>query len=109
MPNGLRQDREDFVELAKVYKQLNAPLGSVGRNSLKFANLAITSDDATYGKYLRQIGDITVARDTLATQIKAVLNGTAFQKSKGEGHNDDLVESAKRLIAQVRDLASPGR
>ena len=109
LPNGLRQDREDFVELAKVYKQLNAPLGSVGRNSLKFANLAITSDDATYGKYLRQIGDITVARDTLATQIKMVLNGTAFQKSKGERNNDDLVESAKQLIAQVKDLASPGR
>jgi hypothetical protein len=109
LPNGLRDGRDDFVELAKVYKQLNAPLGSVGRNSLKFANLAITSDDATYGKYLRQIGDITVARDTLATQIKAVLNGAAFQKSKGERHNDDLVESAKQLIAQVKDLASSGR
>ena len=108
LPHGLRDGPEDFVELGKVYKQLNAPLGSVGRNSLKFANRAITSDDVTYGKYLKQIGDITAARDQLATEIKTLLNAAVFQKSKGE-HQDDLVERAKRLIEQVEDLASPGK
>jgi hypothetical protein len=106
-PHELREGREDFVELAKVYKQLNAPLGSVGLHSLKIANRAITGDDKTYGKYLKQIGDITVARDQLAAQIKTVLNGAAFGKSEGEHWDDDLVERAKRLIDQVEDLASP--
>jgi hypothetical protein len=47
LPKGQREDLDDFVELARVYKQLNALLGSVGRNTLKFANRSITSDDAT--------------------------------------------------------------
>jgi hypothetical protein len=109
LPRGLGEGGEDFVELARVYKQLNAPLGSVGLNSLKISNRAITSDDTTYAKYLKQIGDITVARDQLATQIMTVLNAAAFKKSKGELHDDDLVERAKRLIDQVEDLASPGK
>ena len=109
LPHQLRDGREDFAELAKVYKQLNAPLGSLGRNSLKFANRAITSDDTTYRKYLKQIGDITVARDQLAAQINTVLNAAAFEKSLGERENEDLVERAKRLIDQVEDLARRGK
>ncbi|HSV24826.1 MAG TPA: hypothetical protein VLJ17_17560 [Xanthobacteraceae bacterium] len=109
LPHQLRDGREDFAELAKVYKQLNAPLGSLGRNSLKFANRAITSDDTTYRKYLKQIGDITVARDQLAAQINTVLNAAAFEKSVGERENEDLVERAKRLIDQVEDLARRGK
>jgi arylsulfatase A-like enzyme len=103
---ALRDGGEDFVELARAYKQLNAPLGSVGRNSLKFANRSIVSDDATYSKYLKQIGDITVARDQLVVQIKAVLNGTASKKSMGDDR-EALIERAKQLIDQVEDLASP--
>jgi len=104
LPKGTEDD--DFVELARVYKQLNAPLGSVGVNSLKFANRSITGDDVTYGKYLKTIGDITATRDQLAAQFKTVLNGAAFGKSKGEHENDHLIERAKRLIDQVEDLAS---
>ena len=47
LPKGQREDLDDFVELARVYKRLNALLVSVGRNTLKFANRSITSDDAT--------------------------------------------------------------
>jgi hypothetical protein len=104
LPKGTEDD--DFVELARVYKQLNAPLGSVGVNSLKFANRSITGDDVTYGKYLKTIGDITATRDQLAAQFKTVLNGAAFGTSKGEHENDHLIERAKRLIDQVEDLAS---
>ena len=103
LPKGQREDLDDFVELARVYKQLNAPLGSVGRNSLKFANRSITSDDATYGKYLKTIGDITAARDELAAQIKAVLNGAALS---GAHEGGSLIERAKKLIGQVEQLAS---
>jgi hypothetical protein len=112
LPNRLREGEEDFVELARVYKQLNAPLGSVGLNSLKISNRAITSNDSTYVKYLKQIGDITVARDQLAAQIRTVLNGAAFGNSKGahEGDGNDLVERAKRIIDLVEDMASsPGK
>jgi len=37
LPSGIRQGRENFVELAEVYKQLNAPLGELGRASMVYA------------------------------------------------------------------------
>ncbi len=40
LPHSLRGN-ENFLELAEVYKQLNAPLGSVGLNSLVYANRSI--------------------------------------------------------------------
>ena len=106
LPQGIRQRREDFVELARVYKQLNAPLGLLGRKSLVYANQSITSDDATYGRYLRKIGDITNERDALANQIKAALDGAAFgNRPVGEGTEDGLGNRARALIGRVEDLA----
>ena len=62
LPQGIRQRREDFIELADSYKQLNAPLGLLGRKSLVYANRSVTSDDASYMRYLVKIGDITAQR-----------------------------------------------
>src|SRR5262249_54826203 len=93
------------IELAQTYKQLNAPLGSVGRNSLVYANRSIISDDVTYGKYLTKIGDITARRDALANEIKSALNAAAFgNKSVGERNGDELAEQARKIIDQLEDL-----
>ena len=59
LPRGIRQRRENFVELAEVYKQLNAPLGKLGRASMKYANRSVTDVDTAYARYLAKIGDIT--------------------------------------------------
>ena len=97
-----------FVQLAEVFKQLNAPLGSVGRNSLVFANRSVTGNDASYMRYLVKIGDITAQRDSLAAQIKAALNGAAFNHQPvGEGSEDSLSHRARALIDRVEDLAEP--
>jgi hypothetical protein len=106
LPQGIRQRREDFIELAEAYKQLNAPLGKLGRKSLVFANRSVTSDDATYARYLTKIGDITAKRDALAGQIKTALNGAAFNHQPvGEGTEDGLGHRARNLIDRVEDLA----
>jgi hypothetical protein len=105
LPDGISHRSEDFIELARDYKQLNAPLGSVGRNSLVYAHRSITSDDATYAKYLAKIGDITTRRDALASQIKTALDDAAFgNKSVGEHDGDELAERARKIIDQVQDL-----
>ena len=106
LPDGIQDRTEDFVELARLYKQLNAPLGSVGMNSLVFANRSIISDDTTYGNYLATIGSITANRDALAGQIKAVLDNAAFaNKPVNERTEDGLGAQARRIIDQVEDLA----
>ena len=106
LPDGIHRRHENFVELATVYKQLNAPLGSVGRDSLVFANRSITSDDATYAQYLATLGALTADRDALASQIKLVLAAAAFSgQSVDEHQEDDLVRRANRIIEQVENLA----
>ncbi len=106
LPQGIRNRTEDFIELAEVYKQLNAPLGLLGRKSLVWANRSVTSDDATYAQYLSKIGSITTERDALADQIKTALNGAAFNNQPvTERTEDGLGHRARALIDKVEDLA----
>jgi len=106
LPPGIRNSRENFVELAQVFKQLNAPKGQLGRASLVWSNRSVTSTDKVYARYLKRIGDITEDRDELASQIKTVLNNAAFHNQPvDEGSEDGLGHRAKALIDQVTDLA----
>jgi arylsulfatase A-like enzyme len=104
LPSGIRRGREYFVELAAIYKQLNAPLGQLGQASMVFANRSITAGDKVYGRYLDKIGDITEDRNELVDQIKQVLNAAAF-RNRPVGEEDDLGRRAKSLIDRVKDLA----
>lgn len=106
LPNALRRSEENFVELAQVYKQLNAPLGSVGLDSLHLANRSILSDDKAYDEFLATIADITGERDALAAEIKPVLDAAAFNNQPiDERQEDQLVRRAHALIDRVSDLA----
>lgn len=106
LPQGIRQRSEEFIELAQVYKQLNAPLGRLGRKSLVYANRSVTADDATYMRYLVKIGDITAQRNSLAAQIKVALNGAAFNHQPvDEGTEGGLSHRARALIDRVEDMA----
>jgi hypothetical protein len=106
LPQGIRQSPENFVELAEVFKQLNAPKGELGRASLVYANRSITSIDKIYDRYLDKIADITTRRNDIATSIKLVLEGAEFNDQPvDEGSEDGLGHKARELIDQVKDLA----
>ena len=106
LPPSLRSS-EGFLDLARVYKQLNAPLGSVGRNSLRYANRLILSDDTAYANYLATIGDIGGQRDALASDIKALLDAAAFSHQRIDDRQaDQLVGSANKIIDKFKDLAN---
>ena len=106
LPRGIGAARENFVELAQVFKQLNAPKGELGRASLVWANRSITSSDKVYGRYLNKIADITRNRDALASQIETALTNAAFHSQPVDEHTEDgLGRSAQKLIDQVKDLA----
>jgi arylsulfatase A-like enzyme len=106
LPGSLKS--ENFLELARVYKQLNAPLGSVGMNSLVLANRSILADDTVYGKYLKTVGDIAADRDELAAEIKKVLKATAFENQLIDEHQEELLSRARKIIDRVADLANNG-
>ncbi len=106
LPSAIRQSRENFSELAEVYKQLNAPLGELGRASLVYANRSVTGVDTAYARYLAKISDITNQRDSLAGDIKTVLNAAAFgNQPVDERSEDGLGRRARELIDLVKDLA----
>jgi hypothetical protein len=106
LPPGIRAARENFVELAEVFKQLNAPKGELGRASLVWANRSITSSNKVYGRYLARIADITEDRDELAGQIVTLLNNAAFHNQPvSERAEDGLGRRARQMIDQVKDLA----
>jgi len=106
LPSGIRQGQENFVELAEVYKQLNAPLGELGRASMVYANRSITDVDTAYARYLSKISDITNRRNSLASDIKTALDAAAFgNRPVDERSEDGLGHRARALIDQVKDLA----
>jgi hypothetical protein len=110
LPSGIRQSREDFAELAKAYKQLNAPLGALGRASLVYATRSVTDVDKVYSRYLSKISGITAERDALASQIKTVLNDAAFGNRPVNDRSDDrLADRATDLVERVKDLAEDSR
>ena len=110
LPSGIRKSRENFVELANVFKQLNAPKGELGRASLVWSNRSVTATDKVYARYLQQIADVTRDRDQLAGQIKTVLNNAAFHNHPvDERAEDGLGHRARALIDQVKRNAGQDR
>jgi hypothetical protein len=108
-PQSLRGDGQ-FAKIATIYKQLNAPLGSVGTNSLIFASSSIVANDATYSGYLATIGDLTTQRDALAGKIKTLLNGAAFGGNRIQGNEaEGLIKQAQQIIDRAANLAHCGR
>ena len=94
LPAGIRNSRENFVELA------------LGRASLVWSNRAVTAVDKVYARYLSRIADITEDRDELAAQIVTVLNNAAFHNQPVDEHAEDgLGQRARALIDEVKDLA----
>jgi arylsulfatase A-like enzyme len=106
LPDGIRDARENFIELAQLFKQLDAPKGELGRASLVWSNRSVAAADKVYADYLKRIGDITEDRNQLASQIKTVLNNAEFHNQPvDEGAEHDLGRRAKSLIDEVKELA----
>ena len=107
LPDFLRDSSFAYTALAQAYKEINATKGPLGVNSLFAANQAITSDDATYGKFLTKIGTITDERNELAGQMIALLNGAAFNNKpvRFDATTLELIVKAQLLNAKVQALA----
>src|SRR5712692_7792161 len=90
-----------FIALAQTYKQLNAPFGEFAMDTLKSSTFALSSNDAgdaTYNSVEGQIQSLTSQRDAVSTQMKALLEGAAFN---GQAFSDS---QAQALIAQGQSL-----
>jgi hypothetical protein len=108
LPGGLRHHRHGVTKLGDVYKQLNAPFGAFGTDTLSASTRAIAGDDATYDTLESAIADLTSQRDVLAAAIRSGLDGAAFGGQKlRERQIRQWVTQAQALLAQAHALATP--
>ena len=101
LPKRLRGHKRTLPDLANVYKQINAPFGQLALDSLKISTAALasnTANDAVYSALQNRIAGFTSQRDAIAGDMKAMLNGAAFNDQPF----DEVV--ARQLIAQAQAL-----
>ena len=91
-----------------MYKQLNAPYGSFGLDTLAASTKAIKStDELVYDSIETKIANLTFQRDALAGTIRSALNDSSFgggkiDASKARG----WIREAQSLIDQAHALAT---
>jgi hypothetical protein len=102
LPTELVIHRATWLRLAQTYKQLNAPFGAFGKSTLIVSTAALESgsaaDDSTYANLESDIAAWTSTRDALASQMRALLQASAFD---GMAIDKQL---SKSLIAQGQAL-----
>jgi hypothetical protein len=90
-----------LLELGQIYKQINAPFGSLAQSTLTVSTYAIESTsqgDTIYTSLENRIASWTAQRDALATQIKKLLSQAQFS---GLAINE---QNAKQLISLSQSL-----
>jgi hypothetical protein len=110
VPHGLDVHRGQLQKLGAAYKQLTAPFGSVGMDSLKYSTAAIrtgsSTDDSAYLAAEAKLGSWLANRDQIAGQIKTLLNGLAHGgPAPSNATIQNLTSDADDLIAEVHAAA----
>jgi hypothetical protein len=86
-----------------TYKQINAPLGELGRRTLMISTRALAGDDATYAALEEEIASVTAQRNAIAGRMIAILEAAAFEHAHvDEDEARQLIDAAGRLIESVR-------
>jgi hypothetical protein len=106
------KNSSSFIPLANMYKRINAPVGELGRASLKVSTKALesgtASDDSTYTTLENQLVSITTTRDALASQMIALLEGAEFHgHAINSTRAQHLIAQGEALLDQVDALAGP--
>jgi hypothetical protein len=107
LPAGVEGTGDEFVELARAYKRINAPLGELGLATLKISTTALAGDDATYNDLENRLQGITAFRDALAARMLDRLTDAEFhRKPISSGEERALVLQANALLDYVNWLAA---
>src|SRR5262249_17549038 len=97
-------------DVGHAYKAINAPFGPFSSDTLKASTAALASTsagDATYTQIEAQLMTLMNARDALANQMRAALNGAEFGGTKiQEKQAKDWIAQANDLLAQAQALAA---
>ena len=109
LPPGL-SNQSAFLALSAVYKQINAPVGQLGLDSLTISTKALKSNDpgdGTYKSLEKQLTQFTTRRNSLASKMRTLLENAEFHKKPLDDLTvNDLVNQANQLLTDVSNLAN---
>jgi hypothetical protein len=95
----------DLLELARIYKQLNAPVGTFGLGVLQSTTKAIKHGDAAaYMQQAAKLDALGKERDGVAQAMRAVLEGAASGNTRPVDNVDNLITRGRRLLAEAGRL-----
>ncbi|MGZ4442309.1 MAG: hypothetical protein ACXVXC_04045 [Nocardioidaceae bacterium] len=111
VPSTLEAHRAALLRLEASYKQLNAPFGQLGLDSLAVSTKGITSggatDDSQFTATEQQLQSWLSERDHLAGQMQGLIEGAEFGgQALDQQQAASLTQQADALIARVRRAAS---
>lgn len=109
LPQVVQDNKEFYIRLAQVYKQLNAPLGRLGMTSLYISTQALASrstNDHTYTTIENQLQRLTQQRNNLATKMIGLLEAAEFgtDTADAQSSQQNLVGQANGLQGQIAGL-----
>jgi len=113
LPSSLHAHSDTLLRLGQVYKQINAPFGSLAQSTLTVSTFALISNshgDAVYSNLEARIASWTDQRDALTAQIKAMLEGAEFGGvAINEQRAKQIITAANALLNQASACADdPG-
>ncbi|PWT85306.1 MAG: hypothetical protein C5B58_03305, partial [Acidobacteria bacterium] len=88
LPHGFAAHEFTLLQMANVYKLINAPFGQLAKDSLSISTAALasnTTNDATYTNLEAKIAGWHTERDGIANQMRSILDGAMFG---GQSVND---------------------
>jgi hypothetical protein len=108
LPVSIETNVSAYEALSAAYKQLNAPFGSVGVDSLVYATGNVTTTDATaHQTYVTTIQAFTSQRDALAATIRSYLDNAGFHGAVFDSSvAARYTHMANKMIAQMHALAT---
>jgi hypothetical protein len=109
-PSAVKQSA-NFVTLAQILKQINAPLGPLGLASLHASTFAMESgsaaDDSTYTGIENQLASFTAQRDALVAQIVPLLEAAEFKGTPiADATAASLIQQGQNLLSSVEAYAN---
>jgi hypothetical protein len=109
-PAALKDNQATLATLGDAWKQINAPFGQFGADTLVASTAALASEsggDATYASIENQIAALGASRDALAGQIRLALHNAEFNGQKiKDKQATDWINQANALLDAAHALAT---
>jgi len=109
-PHALVAHRATMLALGQAYKAIAAPFGELAMATLKLSTFGLGSNDvndATYTQIESEIELWTAQRDTIASQMRDMLEEAAFSgQALDEGAAKALIQQANTLISAANAAAA---